>query len=520
MSFLPGLTQGADNRKSLSGHIGYSRISAPQSGVKLLEDIFQRVSAAPQIALAKGQLKPQAQEVFQPTVEGRLNQGLAIRPKQTGKNALMPSPSLQLIASANSPGSAGKPVGQGVVAYRAGEPSQSEIWMGNAFQSQSRVPLTQNQAASQSPGIWESPQFNQQNNKQLSNGLLASNNAPVAAPTLPREMGSAEEPVVVAEKEPGRRQLRSRAQQSPMDLATASGKLYDLSRRLEEAQKLPSPPPSISGGSSSFSFADNGKVGEKISYDRKSTAVAQCQCPPPSAVRAQRLPPVVNDGLALDERRQNASSGSFAKHKALVQSSSSRLDSALKGAGLEDAEKKRGFFQERDGFCENRSQSNERQPRKESSMLADKDVIALLPPNVVTGIPLVRLGISQSQASSALQAIGNMKQQKVNNWTVLSWQRPQAKGSTALQLYIRHGLLDAMRIFEPSLIAADFGVTLGDSLSTVKEKFGEPAFILGEPSPGAGQNYIYPISQVAFQLARPAPDQSPRVVSVLIFNVK
>ena len=77
-----------------------------------------------------------------------------------------------------------------------------------------------------------------------------------------------------------------------------------------------------------------------------------------------------------------------------------------------------------------------------------------------------------------------------------------------------------LRIFDSSLIAPDFGVSLRDNLSCVKEKFGEPAFILQEPIPGAGQNYIYPISQVGFQFARPAPGQQPRVVSVLIFNVK
>ncbi len=147
--------------------------------------------------------------------------------------------------------------------------------------------------------------------------------------------------------------------------------------------------------------------------------------------------------------------------------------------------------------------------------------LALLPPNVVTGIPLIRLGTSGSQATNALIAMGHLKQQKVNKWTVISWQRSEVKGAgTDLQLYVRNGLLDAMRIFNSSLIAPDFGVGMGASLSAVKEKFGEPAFILQEPLPGAGQNYIYPISQVGFQFARPAPNAPPQVVSILIFNVK
>ncbi len=92
----------------------------------------------------------------------------------------------------------------------------------------------------------------------------------------------------------------------------------------------------------------------------------------------------------------------------------------------------------------------------------------------------------------------------------------------ALQLFFRHGLLDAIRIFDPSLIAPDFGVMPGDTLESVKERFGEPAFMLSEPAGGtSSKNYIYPISQVAFQLARPdiESNQSPQVVSVLIFSV-
>ncbi|MGC5184045.1 hypothetical protein ACPXBI_28750, partial [Escherichia coli] len=60
----------------------------------------------------------------------------------------------------------------------------------------------------------------------------------------------------------------------------------------------------------------------------------------------------------------------------------------------------------------------------------------------------------------------------------------------------------------------------------IKEKFGEPAFILPEPAGGrsieAGKNYIYPISQVSFALARShdKAKPAPQVVSMLIFNVK
>lgn len=150
-----------------------------------------------------------------------------------------------------------------------------------------------------------------------------------------------------------------------------------------------------------------------------------------------------------------------------------------------------------------------------------RELIALLPPNVATGIPLVSLGTSQMQVATALQNMGQLKEQRINRWTVMTYKKPEsAGGKTSLQLFFRNGLLDAIRIFDPTLVAPDFGVAPGDSLERVKEKFGEPAFLIQEPSQGPGQNYIYPISQVGFQLARDDSKTAPKVVSVLIFSVK
>ena len=85
---------------------------------------------------------------------------------------------------------------------------------------------------------------------------------------------------------------------------------------------------------------------------------------------------------------------------------------------------------------------------------------------------------------------------------------------------MRHGLVEALRIFDSSFIAPDFGVQLNDDVQTVKAKFGEPAFMLRELDCPTAQNYVYPISQVSFELARPTNSSSPIVVSVLIFTVK
>lgn len=150
-----------------------------------------------------------------------------------------------------------------------------------------------------------------------------------------------------------------------------------------------------------------------------------------------------------------------------------------------------------------------------------KAEIALLPPNVITGIPLVRLGSSALDANRALTSIkGNkLKQQSIGGWTVYVLHKANSI-DPAMQVYVRHGLVEALRIFDNAFIAPDFGVHLNDDVSTVKAKFGEPAFMQDEPECPAAKNYVYPISQVSFELTRPSNSPSPKVVSVLIFTVK
>jgi hypothetical protein len=156
-----------------------------------------------------------------------------------------------------------------------------------------------------------------------------------------------------------------------------------------------------------------------------------------------------------------------------------------------------------------------------NNSLKQKTEIALLPPNVITGIPLVRLGSSAIDANRALTSVkGNkLKQQSINGWTVYVLHKANSP-EPAMQVYVRHGLVEALRIFDNAFIAPDFGVQLNDDVSLVKAKFGEPAFMQDEPECPAAKNYVYPISQVSFELTRPANSPSPKVVSVLIFTVK
>ncbi|CAN5453953.1 hypothetical protein BH10CYA1_BH10CYA1_26890 [soil metagenome] len=150
-----------------------------------------------------------------------------------------------------------------------------------------------------------------------------------------------------------------------------------------------------------------------------------------------------------------------------------------------------------------------------------KSEIAMLAPNVIMGIPLVRLGSSAIEANKALTSIkGNkLKQQSISGWTVYVLHKANS-AEPAMQVYVRHGLVEALRIFDNAFIAPDFGVQLNDDLSKVKAKFGEPTFMIPEPDCPSAKNYVYPISQVSFELSWPSNSPTPKVASVLIFTVK
>lgn len=153
-----------------------------------------------------------------------------------------------------------------------------------------------------------------------------------------------------------------------------------------------------------------------------------------------------------------------------------------------------------------------------------KSEIAMLPPNVITGIPLVRLGSSAIDANKALTSVkGNkLKQQSISGWTVYVLHKANSQ-DPAMHVYVRHGLVEAMRIFDNAFISPDFGVQLNDDITKVKAKFGEPTFMVSEfdcPASRSSKNYVYPISQVSFELTKTNDSPTPKVVSLLIFTVK
>lgn len=454
--------QQAQQRVTLSGHAAYSRVSPPSSGVKLLEDIFMRVRSAPQIAMAKNLYKQQL-DMPQQVQQGPTDYRYAIRPKRLAGKTAPSSATLQMVPAETSSESLAAAFGgintnsSSLIASR-NEPV--EYWKGNR-----QFPMVASNSVPSS-GVWESPAAQSVDKLEQSPAKLQSL-----------------QPLNAKESKQSRninlgKDMKSEDDSTayhPPDLATAIGRLSGLTQQIQSAQN----------------WAEQNT--NSVQAERQRRAI--------TSNRGKAIETAyANEGVCADEE-----SGALKAKKKPVATPTPAAPPASAPVG--------GMLRDQ------RADGDSFSVGQKGPKIAMGD-IALLPPNVVTGIPLVRLGISERQASGALQAIGSMSQQKVNSWTVWSWNRPQNKNATSLQLYMRNGLLDAMRIFDPTLIGPDFGVSLGDSLAKVKEKFGEPAMMLPEPGPGAGQNYIYPISQIGFQLARPAPGQPPRVVSVLIFNVK
>jgi hypothetical protein len=148
-----------------------------------------------------------------------------------------------------------------------------------------------------------------------------------------------------------------------------------------------------------------------------------------------------------------------------------------------------------------------------------REEIALLPLAKFSGIPLVNLGDSDSDLSKRLGDVGVVEITVVKPWTVWSVKK-RGSQDCSLQVFTQRGVVEAVRVKDKSVWTNQQGIGLGDDVSVVKEKFGEPAFILSHAVPSANKVYVYPISQVAFRLERAAEADAPRIKDIIIFNVK
>lgn len=466
-------------------------IARPESGVALLENILGRFINAPQIAMANTNTMNQATSAKKNATPNSVDYSLAIRPKDSGKAWVTPSPSLQIVNSpvsgagggggqtnslrlAQAPNQTGmadaNPQEEGEASNSAQEPRDDlgpETWKGGLLARGQAASAGLKKAQNNRSGFWEKDEEN-------SNNALAG---------TANSLGSPPE------------------RQRVPDLATSIGHLAGIAKKMDEVQQLAQGIDKNAVEQKRKTVLASNSAKEKVSFYNTQTR--------------DMAVPEVKDFRQLPEtsmgKRIPVSGATLGKLAQQLNESSDRI------ADKQTSTKVRGsLLQSKPSALD----ASEERAKSEAARYDRHEVIALLPPNVANGIPLVSLGASQSQILTSLGGLGKTAEKKVGDWTVLSWCRGADKTDPCLQLFFRHGLLDAIRIFDRSLIAPDFGVSLGDELGEVKHKFGEPAFLVQEPLPGSGQNYIYPISRVGFQLARKDSSSAPQVVSVLIFSVK
>jgi len=165
------------------------------------------------------------------------------------------------------------------------------------------------------------------------------------------------------------------------------------------------------------------------------------------------------------------------------------------------------------------------------SLKEQKQIVAYNPPSMVFGIAGLQLGASNNDVSGYLKAQfgtdkSKFKSFKYKEWLVWSLVEPTSKGErTTLQIFSRANQVEALRIFDDRYIPDAVNVRLADSMAVMKNRFGEPAFVLEEPQLKDNttekkmiKNYVYPVSQVSFQLVRGESGTSPAVTSVLLFK--
>jgi hypothetical protein len=514
-----------------------ARVSPPHAGVKLLEDILSRMRNLPQIAMSRNKQTFQYQQTQQTAApaQGATDQLLAIRPKESSFKAKADRRRSTLAMA---------------------EPRGYE----SSYQ-RSRYDDAKNSTSVE--GTLRRPQReygkdNLASNIQTSNtygklrggysGLPSTNmGASISSPSSVPNAYQASSTKGIQNFDQATREITERLSPEARQRLTAStGKLFDVAKKMEEAQQIAQNlgrqnAPGGGGGSAGGYAANYGR--SQVPADERHAPLGSFRNEKKEASK------VISTNPLITEYDKGAAEANFADEekssldykpaeKAAEKSptiarafpapapaapmsmpfsqsgDSSAATSAQKPPAEPSLFKHVREFLNRDGS----NASGLRQQQEGAGLDKSKPIeIALLPPSVVTGIPLVRLGTSEQETNKALTGKGSVNKTKVNDWSVWSLQKP-GNDEVSLQIYTKNGQVQAIRIFDSSLISPDFGVKLGDDLGTVKHKFGEPSFILSEPQSRGGQNYVYPISQVSFQLAYTSKTTAPKVVSLLIFN--
>lgn len=452
--------------------IKVSSVSSPEAGVQLLIGILQRIGNEPQIALQKNQRMDDApsSQMFLAS-QNSLDPALVIRPQAQAK---------QQVRKKSEPAPQAK--SDQIIAMM---PQKSSGGVGGArFNFE--------------PNIWN-PQA-----KRASTHAGTAAGAPAGA-AAPAASEATVDQLQGAPQKPGN---------SWGQLRTNINKLYQAKKFVEEitANNSAEADAGAAGDELANSVSDTeAKVIRTGNYARGTTISQVPKIMDYSKDATRQASAAPSQGLVMDQRRHAPAELEFRKAEPASDKTYARLENANAYRTMKEYPSAPQDGAAGEGFPGMLEKSKSRSPLSAPGMH-----VAYLPPQLVSGIPGLRLGVSETQVDAYLKGRGTVSRQTFNGWKV--WSLADRSNKTQLQVYVRNGIVEAYRVFDQSFVPEGLGVALNDKIDTMKKKFGEAQFTLNEPSSIGRKNYVYPVNQVSFQLARENPKEPITVKSLLLFQ--
>lgn len=495
--------------------IASSKMPTAKSGLALLMSIFGRMGNAPQLANEK---KQQAKETIafqgQNLAQNQLfsqnttDPALMIRPQEKNKTAAK----IQI---------------QGMNIAMA---PKSEL---SAYNSEP-VDKTSPARSEKSNGIWES-------DSAKKSSFAAGGARGFVPASSPAGRANASAPAKDSE--------RGLSQESQMRISKALGGLAGTLQKMGEASQMPSKIAVVPRQSGAFGDSYS-SAGSSAAEESKESKNIKGYYKAGKGIQILDESPVIRDYRNIDTNAGNTAANRLvtAQHsapKAVAPASPATADSyADEGAAGMKLDQPSAFKYNReygqnaflsgadsdDGITWNATKSKERadnlrsvdskktvKREAESRRAREQVLLAYQPPSMVTGIPGLTLGSNEYETSRFLANRGDVLKETIDGWKVWTL-RATGTEEPLLQVYIRGNQVQGLRIFDRGLTPPGIGVTLGDGLIAMKERFGEPQFVLQEPTDRGGKNYVYPVSQVSFQVAKSSGSAAPKIVSLLLFK--
>jgi hypothetical protein len=488
---VPGLAQasGQPVKKSIvaKGKVVKSNSVTASEGVQLIEEIFQKLRNVPQLALAKSkQLLAFQNAPIQQQSWGSADSNLIIKPAQSNLAKPMSAPTSALAekaAMSNLKGNnitiadAAMPVG-GSAGVRA-----RVVW--EQGRQQQRSPMATDKEDEQDLGLSQAKNIATYGGRADQSGSVVSN-----APLIKefREQSSTSSNAIAG---------GATLQGAPVTkMKVAQVNLDDAIRRARS--------PAFRQLAKTLSGANLPEMSVRIQTT-------------PSRVQQQ-----FSEAKSLEPAPASPGNAGNSAQMVSARGTLSGFNPGMAPQAMDSLSAVPQVLDARMAMSAKKSESVRQKSVRSSYQLKAKDAreeIALLPLTKFSGIPLVNLGDSDGDLSKRLASAGTVEITMVKPWTVWSV-RKHGSQECGLQVFSQKGVVEAVRVQDKSIWTNQQGIILGDEVSVVKEKFGEPAFILSHPIPSGNKIYVYPISQVAFRLERSAETDPPRIKDIIIFNVK